>query len=171
MDNELNQHIRDVHSTVAWLCFCVLHHEKRTLSDTQLSIMLHTDVKRIRSSLNELWTDNMVVRVSNAGHWKLDLQACRAAVVGRLRAIKSANETRASKHKDSLVCSACGNAVEVESEYVMDFMMKGQDPLCTCGSELIALSPSKLEDFVDRRLATLQATTSSASPGDDRVSL
>ena len=156
--------MRDVHDTLSWVCFCLLIGEKRIFSDLQISVLLHTELKQVRSALTRLWNDNLIVRTNASGFWRVDVDICRSHVVKKLRAIADSEKLVYSEDKNCLCCPDCGIEFDVDSTHVIDALMMGNEPRCHCGAELC--KPPQKDDisaFVNSRLHAIQVITTSAS--------
>ncbi len=168
MKHELQALVRDVHDTIPWLCFCALSLEDRVYSETQLSVMLHLDLKQIRSALQQLWKDNLVSRVNASGLWRLDVERCRLTVIDRLkkmeRAEKMLNDQEKGGSDADLYCPTCQKSHEIDAE-VMDAMQRGEEPRCSVCNHLLGDRP-KLDSMlrhITSRICAFQVTTTNAS--------
>lgn len=165
---ELTQHVRDVHDTLSWLCFCIMVNENRVFSDVQISVILHTELKQVRTALTRLWNDDLVVRTNANGLWRVDIEKCSRCVVDRLKTILAAEKSESSEDENCLQCPDCDTSFDLNSEHVIEALMSGTEPCCHCGKELCQSQPKEnIIELVTSRLHAAQVITRSASSEPD----
>lgn len=161
MSEELEAHVREVHDFVPWLCFCVLCSKRSTLSDTQISVILHLDLKQIRASLNQLWKDDLISRVNANGLWRVDPIECCKQVLTRLNRMQDVEVQRRkdTPNYDTLYCPTCKSGCEIECR-IITAMERGEDPVCCSCNDILGSWPICDDDgmleHIQRRISILQ---------------
>ena len=162
--------IRDLvhatHSFNAWVCFCLLESDPRPYSDSQVSIALHMEVRKIRIAMTQLWDDNFIKRVNTNGIWVFDREACLSAVRSRLHVIEDerVKQCDAQNSHDRLYCQTCATSTSL-NDTMMDMMLNGEEPKCEVCDTILTTVPESdvILDHCRRVLSAIQVTTTSAS--------